>query len=1409
MKKISRFPDQISLSSDLQKLTEYADEKILRAKTAANVLSTKLSHEQGILKDAHITGRVGGKAVKPPRDIDSEPGTDIKRKNGERSVKPSGLPASKMGVPVSRKIRPISASGKSTFHIRHTSVTARDVTKGHLAPAGVHDPYIIREAAVSVMAVSASINGAEQGLYIERDTALEPTETAPILSNISADAKVRQDFHEKMEASEKNCCGATRARSLKLNVEGEPEFFRKLLAGPNLPDKVASAIEDAIAQLPQDGSDQFRPNGAKTADKSSWVIVPDDEHFATRRALCALGWSMKNKRWANTVCLDQGSSPQIYHRIEGEMPASLTVEQRAAALKEFCLIFAQYRLPYIAVLHSADVNNDPENVHFHVIYYSRPARLMTGNRDNHMKAPTQEAILKAVANGTGELPKTAAQIRLQYRAWPYDAPLPEEFVGKWDFEVEVRYQKKKSGNWKVSRPFRQLKCRRVTQSDWFEHLRKRAAEAVNDQLVKAGLPASYHAGSFKDLEIDKVPEKKLFKDQSSREMQGKPTRTGAANEQSNWDYRVSLLKKSKQAGLVRLSKREQALTRRYHRSSHRTPELDKMFDAALLEYGKARIEAVQKNFEADLAKEHIARLKSRPFMIIKRQRALARCAETDIESYSDSPAKLAGARTRFANATKHIAEACAYVAELDEELGNHLSLPARSAKSAADAKTAAGGHLALLRQIQQGKIVPMPATAEPSPSLAAKPQHQPIQPPAIAEAPSDVARFVAHLITSQRRLVFDKASRIAPGAYQSEQERLLVKDFEYLKHQNPLREAKSRQDEAIADVVMHLLAHPSALVLRTHGAGAGHGIPGRYELQVTQASFKATFARFGGGPEITAAAETALKTQREKRLAKEREEREEALQNLAEERQKAEAIRLRVLKEDAARETEKLNRFVEKIIFEKRRLTQYRDWIIPVDANADELAYIKSSSTSSIKTRLQPTKDAQDRQLDELGRAIVQNPEILRPRENIDVDDLSLALNQRYHLSSLNLGLQAAFHDFGSDPLVIRYVADTLAAKRTEREDDLASEIIEIVAKHHLRPTVVTDRGTTMVTFEKNDQVSLELPETLKISNPHAQMQIRNLVDKHDVAAKRLIAFVEEMPELVQDSSSGEAWGLAAEAPDDIEQIAVNMCRDRQVLRAMRNAMFEALDKLPSPALAHHISRIDSPQRTANTKLAIVTNNQMNSPMSTKVAQKEPQKFRLPAADGATMRSRDKQIAENKRKEVHPTAAHAPEHEEQPMFHMDENGGIRLIVTDDGSLAPGASDIGKLKCLGEDPETKKEAAEEAQRKIEREKQARPMDAFDDYDLHGHMHEAKPKKPSVKLERRLNENIDLWMDKDRDNDLGARRLAAGVIQRDPDAMAIIKEMEPKIRERFSRDFEAFNERARQNARAYQQSLDMGR
>ncbi len=1400
MKKASASSAQNTPSSDLQKLTKYADEKVLRAKTAANVLSTKLSHEQGVVKDGHITGCVGGKAVKPSSDIDSEPGTDIKRKNGERALKPSGSPASGMGVPVSRKIRPISASGQSTFHIRHTSVTARDISKGHLAPAGVHDLYIIREAAVSVMAVSASINGAEQGLYIEREAALEPTETAPILSNISADAKVRQDFHEKMEASENSCCGETRGRSLKLNVKGEPEFYRKLLADPTLPAKITSAIENALAQLPQDGSDQAHLKGAKIGDKSSWVVVPDDEHFATRRALCAQGWRMNTKRWANTVCLDQGSSPQIYHRIEGEMPASLTVEQRAAALKEFCLVFAQYRLPYIAVLHSADVNNDPKNVHFHVIYYSRPASLMTGNRDNHMKAPTQKAILKAVANGTGELPKTAAQIRLQYRAWPYDAPLPEEFVGKWDFEVEVRYQKKKSGNWKVSRPFRQLKCHRVTQSDWFEHLRKRAAEAVNDQLVKAGLPASYHAGSFEDLEIDKVPEKKLFKDQSSREMQGKPTRTGAANEQSNWDYRVSLLEKSKQAGLVRLSKREQALTRRYHRSSHRTPELDKMFDAALLEYGKARIEAVQKNFEADSAKEHIARLKSRPFMIIKRQRALARCAETDIESYSDSPAKLVGARTRFANATKHIAEACAYVAELDYELGNHLSLPARSAKAAADAKIAAGEHLALLRQIQQGKIVLVPTTEEPLPSLAAKPQHQPARPQAIAEAPSDVARFVAHLITSQRRLVVDKAGRIAPEAYQSEQERSLVEDSKYLIHQNSLRQAKFRQDEAIADVVRRLLADPSALVLRAQGDG--HGIPERYELQVMQASLKANFAWFGGGPEITAAAEVALKTQEEKRLA--------------EERQKAEAIRLRILKEDAAREAEKLNRFVENIIYEKRRLTQYREWIIPVDANADELAYIKSSSTSSIKARLQPTKDAQDRQLDDLGRAIVKHPELLKPRENIDVDDLSLALNKRYLFSSSDLGLQAAFHDFGSDPVVIRYVADTLAAKRTEREEDLASEIIEIVAKHHLRPTVVTDQGTTMVTFEKNDQVSLELPETLKVSNPQAQQRIRRLIDKHDVAAKRLIAFVNEMPELVQDFSPGEAWGLAAEAPDEMQQIAINMCRDRQVLRAMRNAIFEALDKLPSPALSNHNSKVDSAQLRAHTKPAIVTNLQMNATTSKEVAlalvkgaesaQEETQKFDLAAVqNGDARQASNARNLENDRKKNGPIATQMTEAEEQPVCYIDENGKLRFNYYDESPLDPAENDIGKAKYLGEDPVDKREAAEEARRRIEREKNARPMDAFDTFDFDAHTARARPKRPSRELVRGLNDKIDLWMDEDRKQDYGARCNAAGAIQRNPAARAIIEELEPKIRARFERDFEAFNEKARQLSHAYQQSL----
>lgn len=200
---------------------------------------------------------------------------------------------------------------------------------------------------------------------------------------------------------------------------------------------------------------------------------------------------------------------------------------------------------------------------------------------------------------------------------------------------------------------------------------------------------------------------------------------------------------------------------------------------------------------------------------------------------------------------------------------------------------------------------------------------------------------------------------------------------------------------------------------------------------------------------------------------------------------------------------------------------------------------------------------------------------------------------------------------------------------------------------------------------------------------------------------------------------------------------------------------------------------------------------------------------KLSKADGQTggvIRSGSQRSSQNIRNESSSAETKAPKPDDGPLY-IDEKGRVRMRPLPDRPESEMA-ELMKPKVLGEDPETKRQAAEEAQRKIEREKLARPMNALDSYDLHDYQSRAKRNKPIVPLAHGLNPKIDLWIDKDRENNLDARRIAAGAILQDAAVMLIIEDMEPSTRARFDRDFEAFKEKRRQNYLANQQSLGMG-
>ena len=190
MKRISQIEHKCRFSPDMGKFVERAEGIIGRAITASNVFQTRLSHEKSVIGDEHITGYVGGARYRARRPQDERKG------RAKKSI----------GVPISRKGRPVSSTGLVTFHLCITPVRAATIDAKTLAPAGHHDLYINREDALPKDPKEQAINSLKHGNYIERDSATAKVESKPvILSSISHDPIIRADFHAKMEQMERDC----------------------------------------------------------------------------------------------------------------------------------------------------------------------------------------------------------------------------------------------------------------------------------------------------------------------------------------------------------------------------------------------------------------------------------------------------------------------------------------------------------------------------------------------------------------------------------------------------------------------------------------------------------------------------------------------------------------------------------------------------------------------------------------------------------------------------------------------------------------------------------------------------------------------------------------------------------------------------------------------------------------------------------------------------------------------------------------------------------------------------------------------------------------------------------------------------------------------------------------------------
>lgn len=295
--------------------------------------------------------------------------------------------------------------------------------------------------------------------YVERPDALAILDdgTPAVFTNISSDAREREEFWDKVEALARK----PGPDVVKFTAACSPAFLASLISGPNCPRDLAAALLKAVSGPP------LNIPVADLAEVEKFVV--DHPEYDPNQPQAKFAPA-------------RGGRTQS--RIVGELPHDLSLQQCAKIVMEFAVEFAKRGLPYVAVIHAPDHNNDDRNWHFHLDYYEHPAARMAD--------------------------------------------------GQWDFEVAVTTVDKHY-NRRTRYPYRQKVCADVRSKQWIPRLRKRLADITNAYLSKAGIGRRLDPRTYEELGIPRKPQKKLGTKASALEAMGHATKLGAENAEKEWD----------------------------------------------------------------------------------------------------------------------------------------------------------------------------------------------------------------------------------------------------------------------------------------------------------------------------------------------------------------------------------------------------------------------------------------------------------------------------------------------------------------------------------------------------------------------------------------------------------------------------------------------------------------------------------------------------------------------------------------------------------------------------------------------------------------------------------------------------------------------------------------------------------
>lgn len=420
-------------------------------------------------------------------------------------------PGVRFGNRSTESSRPLSKDGASSFHFSHSFASKTSPLK-----------QLIREFHGG-RTHSASLAAAHL-LYIERDGAAEKLQKNPspksreaLIEALQAAAMARnpEDQQTYIERS-----GAPEIQNLLTSTDevGASQLASFGNIGDTLEDRLHfwNAVEkiereprgDAILAKFSEYPDQwhsakaaikFAPKLIQSRLKASFGVAPGDINFrdlATPRALDIYKWLHEHAPDVPSE-INPGRGGRVQNRIIAELPHELTARERLNILTNFTQKLTEKNLPFWAVIHAPDSNNDKRNYHVHIVYYDRPCKRVT------METPRGKRHM-------------------------------------WDFEF-VETKTFPNRHTRQTRPLMQEKDREVNSRGWIYTLRGHWEEACNAGLAQAGASKRYDRRTYKEMGIDLDPLKHIPSKTFNKERKGEVTVEGIDLARRQWNVLLETL----------------------------------------------------------------------------------------------------------------------------------------------------------------------------------------------------------------------------------------------------------------------------------------------------------------------------------------------------------------------------------------------------------------------------------------------------------------------------------------------------------------------------------------------------------------------------------------------------------------------------------------------------------------------------------------------------------------------------------------------------------------------------------------------------------------------------------------------------------------------------------------------------